>query len=71
MYTPKRAELTMNRHNISALVMTMTMVAVISFIVGFKIYFSNSGLNQAWSAAATTTTTKRQRLGSSWWFSFA
>ena len=38
----------MNRDNISALVMAMTVV-VVSVIVGFTIYFNNPGLNQAWS----------------------
>src|SRR5437868_11874125 len=41
------AELTMNRYNISALVMAMTVV--VSVIVGFTIYFNNPSLNQAWS----------------------
>jgi thiol-disulfide isomerase/thioredoxin len=41
------AELTMNRDNISALVMAMTVV--VSVIVGFTIYFNNPSLNQAWS----------------------
>lgn len=36
----------MNRDNISALVMTITVVSV---IVGFTIYFNNLGLNKAWS----------------------
>jgi hypothetical protein len=39
----------MNRDNISALVMAMAVVAVISVIVGFTIYFNNPSLNQAWS----------------------
>ncbi|MFL6405807.1 MAG: redoxin family protein, partial [Nitrososphaeraceae archaeon] len=38
----------MNRDNISALVMAMTVVLV-SVIVGFTIYFNNPSLNQAWS----------------------
>jgi thiol-disulfide isomerase/thioredoxin len=38
----------MNRDNISALVMAITIVAL-SAIVGFTIYFNNSSLNQAWS----------------------
>jgi thiol-disulfide isomerase/thioredoxin len=38
----------MNRDNISALVMAMTVV-VVSVIVGFTIYFNNPSLNQAWS----------------------
>jgi hypothetical protein len=46
MFT-NRAELTMNRDNISALVMAMTVV-VVSVIVGFTIYFNNPSLNQAW-----------------------
>ena len=46
MFT-KRAELTMNRDNISALVMAMTVV--VSIIIGFTIYFNNPSLNQAWS----------------------
>jgi ABC-type lipoprotein release transport system permease subunit len=46
-YAPKGAELTMNRDNISALVMAMTVV--VSVIVGFTIYFNNPSLNQAWS----------------------
>jgi hypothetical protein len=41
------AELTMNRDNIRALVMAMTVV--VSVIVGFTIYFNNPSLNQAWS----------------------
>jgi uncharacterized membrane protein YdfJ with MMPL/SSD domain len=41
------AELTMNRDNISALVMAMTVV--VSVIVGFTICFNNPSLNQAWS----------------------
>jgi thiol-disulfide isomerase/thioredoxin len=36
----------MNRDNISALVMAITVVSV---IVGFTIYFNNSSLNKAWS----------------------
>jgi thioredoxin family protein len=47
MYT-NGAELTMNRDNISALVMAMTVV-VISVIVGFTIYFNNPSVNEAWS----------------------
>jgi thiol-disulfide isomerase/thioredoxin len=47
MFT-KGEELTMNRDNISALVMAITVV-VVSVIVGFTIYFNNHGLNQAWS----------------------
>ena len=46
MFT-KGAELTMNRDNISALVMAMTVV--VSVIVDFTIYFNNPSLNQAWS----------------------
>ena len=42
------AELTMNRDNINALVMAMTVVVAV--IVGFTIYFNNPILNQAWSA---------------------
>src|SRR5438046_1194496 len=38
----------MNRDNISALVMAMTVV-VISVIVGFTTYFINSSFNKAWS----------------------
>src|SRR5215213_822561 len=38
----------MNRDNISALVIAMTVV-VVSVIVGFTIYFNNPSLNQAWS----------------------
>jgi thiol-disulfide isomerase/thioredoxin len=38
----------MNRDNISALIMAMTIV-VVSVIVGFTIYFNNPSLNQAWS----------------------
>ncbi|MFL6343923.1 MAG: hypothetical protein ACJ71A_00565, partial [Nitrososphaeraceae archaeon] len=38
----------MNRDNISALVMAMTVVVVV--IVGFTIYFNNPSLNKAWSA---------------------
>ena len=41
--------LTMNRDNISALVMVISAV-VLSVIVGFTIYFNNPSLNQAWSA---------------------
>jgi hypothetical protein len=41
------AELTMNRDNISALIMAMTVV--VSVIVGSTIYFNNPSLNQAWS----------------------
>jgi len=40
-------EITMNRDNISALIMAMTVV--VSVIVGFTIYFDNPSLNQAWS----------------------
>jgi thiol-disulfide isomerase/thioredoxin len=40
-------ELTMNRGNISALVIAMTVV--VSVVVGFTIYFNNPSLNQAWS----------------------
>jgi thiol-disulfide isomerase/thioredoxin len=46
MFT-KGAELTMNRDNISALVMAMTVV--VSVVVGFTIYFNSPSLNQAWS----------------------
>ena len=46
MFT-KGEELTMSRDNISSLVMAITVV--VSVIVGFTIYFNNSGLNQAWS----------------------
>ena len=46
MFT-KRAELTMNRDNISALVMAMTVV--VSIIIGFTIYFNNPSVNEAWS----------------------
>jgi thiol-disulfide isomerase/thioredoxin len=46
MFT-KGEELTMNRDNISALVMAMTVV--VSVIIGFTIYFNNPSLNQAWS----------------------
>jgi thiol-disulfide isomerase/thioredoxin len=45
----KGGEFTMGRDKISALVMAITVVVVISVIVGFTIYFNNSGLNQAWS----------------------
>jgi thiol-disulfide isomerase/thioredoxin len=38
----------LNRDNISALVMAITVVGV-SVIVGFTIYFNNPSLNQAWS----------------------
>jgi hypothetical protein len=38
----------MNRDNISALVMATTVV-VVSVIVGFTIFFNNSGINQVWS----------------------
>jgi thiol-disulfide isomerase/thioredoxin len=48
MFT-KGAELTMNRDNISALVMAITVVVVVSVIFGFIIYFNNPSLNQAWS----------------------
>ena len=41
------AELTMNRDNISVLVMALTVV--VSVIVGFTIYFNNPSLNEAWS----------------------
>ena len=41
----------MNRDNISALVMAMTVV--VSVIVGFTIYFNNPSLNQAWSVTRT------------------
>src|SRR5438128_11279554 len=37
---------TMRRHNISALVVAITVLYV---IVGFTIYFNNPGLNKAWS----------------------
>ncbi len=37
----------MNRDNISALVMAMTIV--VSVIVGSTIYFDNPNINQAWS----------------------
>ena len=47
MFT-KGEELMMSRDNISALVMAI-IVVVVSVIVGFTIYFNNSGLNQAWS----------------------
>src|SRR5713101_2756476 len=36
---------TMSRHNISALVVAITVLYV---IVGFTIYFNNPGLNKAW-----------------------
>ena len=36
----------MTRHNISALVVAITVLYV---IVGFTIYFNNPGLNKAWS----------------------
>ena len=39
----------MNQDNINALVMAMTIVVVVSVIVGFTIYFNNPILNQAWS----------------------
>ncbi|HEU4823988.1 MAG TPA: redoxin family protein [Nitrososphaeraceae archaeon] len=42
------AELTMNRDNITASVMAMTVVVAV--IIGFTIYFNNPILNQAWSA---------------------
>jgi hypothetical protein len=48
MFT-KGNELTMSRDNISALVTTITVIVVISVIIGFTIYFSNPSLNQAWS----------------------
>ena len=38
----------MNRDNISALAMAITVVGV-SVIVGFTVYFINPSLNQAWS----------------------
>jgi undecaprenyl pyrophosphate phosphatase UppP len=47
MFT-KGEELAMNRDNISALVTTITVIVVISVIIGFTIYFNNSDLNQAW-----------------------
>lgn len=37
----------MNRDNISALVLTMTVV--VSVIIGLTIYFNNPSLKQAWS----------------------
>jgi hypothetical protein len=46
MFT-KGVELTMNRDNIRALVMTI--IVLVSVIVGFTIYFNNPSLNQAWS----------------------
>src|SRR5919204_4272597 len=46
MFT-KGVEHTINRDNISAVVMAMTIV--VSLIVGFTIYFNNPSLNQAWS----------------------
>jgi thiol-disulfide isomerase/thioredoxin len=48
MFT-KGAELMMNRDNIGALVMAITVVVVVSVIFGFIIYFNNPSLNQAWS----------------------
>jgi hypothetical protein len=39
----------MNRGNISVLVMAMIVIAIVSIIVGFTIYFNNPSLNQAWS----------------------
>jgi ABC-type lipoprotein release transport system permease subunit len=39
----------MSRDNISALIMAITVVVVLSVIVGFTIYFNNPSLNQAWS----------------------
>ena len=36
----------MSRHNISAIVLAITLLCV---IVGFTIYFHNPGLNKAWS----------------------
>jgi thiol-disulfide isomerase/thioredoxin len=45
----KGAEPTMNQDNITALVMAMTVVVVVSVIVSFTIYFNNPSLNQAWS----------------------
>jgi ABC-type lipoprotein release transport system permease subunit len=47
MFT-KGAKLTLNRDNISALVMAITVV-VVSVIVGFATYFNNPSLNQACS----------------------
>jgi hypothetical protein len=47
MFT-KGEELTMNRDNISALLMAMTVV--VSLIIGLTIYFNNPSLNQAGSA---------------------
>ena len=44
---PNGDEFKMNRDNISALVMAMTLV--VSVIIGFTIYFSDLSLNQAWS----------------------
>jgi cell division protein FtsB len=44
----KEDGLMMNRDNISALVMVISVV-VLSVIVGFTIYFNNASLNQAWS----------------------
>jgi len=37
----------MNRGNISVLVMAMIVIAIVSIIVGFTIYFNNPDLNQA------------------------
>jgi thiol-disulfide isomerase/thioredoxin len=45
----KGAGPTMNQDNITALVMAMTVVVVVSVIVSFTIYFNNPSLNQAWS----------------------
>jgi thiol-disulfide isomerase/thioredoxin len=44
---PNGDEFMMNRDNISALVIAMTLV--VSLIVGFTLYFNDLSLNQAWS----------------------
>ena len=44
---PNGDEFMMNRDNITALVIAMTLV--VSVIIGFTIYFNDLSLNQAWS----------------------
>jgi thiol-disulfide isomerase/thioredoxin len=61
MFT-KGADLTMSRDNISVLVMAITVVVVLSVIVGFTIYFSNPSLNQAWSVQQQEQQQKDKRL---------
>jgi len=52
----------MNRYDIGSLVIAMTVVAVVSIIAGFTIYFNNPSLNQAWSVQQQQQQQKDKRL---------